>query len=170
MKGTQTLACRTILAVASVLAASRAWGDGEVTVVGVSWQQAQASKTDREVGQAVAQSAAPSPPSQTTPMPLPPQDQAPGSQGPCLEDDGSEFHEELRDFEGWLDQDGWNCWTIDYRYRGLVSSGITSTFGTALRRRSDMRRSLEFNFPITRAGMACGLRSTSPTGQPISSG
>lgn len=67
---------------------------------------------------------------------------------PALEDDGSEFSEEVSAFESWLDGLGCSRWSIDYRYRALVSSGVTSSFGTSDPPPTGYAPLSQLNFPI----------------------
>jgi hypothetical protein len=119
---------RTALVVAALFAASLARGDGEVTVVGESWQSPQVPETARATSfaQPISQ-----PPNAEPPIAPSQTASANTATESKLDEDGNEFSDEVSEFEGWLDGLGCHRWSIDYRYRALVSSGIASTFATS---------------------------------------
>jgi hypothetical protein len=110
MNGLRKTACCTLLAVARMFAAGPAWGEGEVTVVGTAWQSP-------VVPEVISNntSAQPVPQLQSAPLPdgQPPNTQPPNAQppnGPAQpgwDDDGSEFSDEVAEFNNWLD--GFGC-------------------------------------------------------------
>jgi hypothetical protein len=138
MNGIRTIGLCTALAITAIFVASAARADGDVTVVGASWQSPPLPETIQ--ADASAEPISPTPQS-TSPTSTP-------TPQPMLNDDGSEFSEELSAFESWLDQSGCRRWTIDYRYRALVSSGITSTFGTSDPPPTGYAPLSQLNFPI----------------------
>jgi hypothetical protein len=178
MYGIRTVVCRAALAIAAIFAATSAWGDGEVTVVGASWQASLAPETMPQdaSAQPITQSAQPIPPTASPPA----QPGAKGVEGnspiladtkigtvppaqPRFEDDGNEFTEELTAFQHWFDTLGLQGWTIDYRCRTLVSSGITSTFGTSDPPPTGYAPLSQLNFPINSSWHGIRVAKEEPT-------
>ena len=146
MNGIRTIACGTALAIAAVFAANSARGDGEVTVVGASWQSP-ATIPDNAAAQPVFQApTAPLPDGQPQPVQTSQPAEVAGQFG--VDDGGSEFSDEVAGFNNWIDGFGFAGWTIDYRYRAMVSSGITSTFGTSTPPPAGYSPLTQLNFPI----------------------
>jgi hypothetical protein len=141
MNGIRTIACCTVLAMIATFAASSAWGGGEVTVVGAAWQPPQVPE--------VVQREAFAPSVSQAPAALPPDAQpVDATAQPGWDDGGSEFSDELAALDTWLDGCGCGRWTVDYRYRALVSSGIASTFGTRDPPPTGYSPFTQRNFPI----------------------
>ena len=165
MNRIRTTTCRMALAIAAVFAASPAWGEGEVTVVGESWQSPQTSETVQAASfaQPISQ------PTNAEPL-RNPSESANAPTQPAFDDDGNEFSEEVSAFESWLDRFGCSRWSIDYRYRALVSSGITSTFGTSDPPPTGYAPLSRLNFPINSSWHGVRIGFDSRTGEPISSG
>lgn len=166
MNAVRLIAGCTVLALAACFAAGPAWGGGEVTVVGVAWQSPRAA--DPIPDNAAAQPISPCPvgqsptPQSSTAEPIAtPPPEAPAQ--PTLDDDGSEFHEELCDFERWLDGFGLSCWTIDYRYRALAGSGLTSTFGTSQPPPTGYAPLSQLNFPLNSSWHGIRIERDQPT-------
>jgi hypothetical protein len=153
MNGIRTIVCRTALAIAAIFSATSAWGDGEVTVVGASWAASLAPETMPQdaSAQPIAQPAQPVPPAASPPA------------QPRFDDDGNELTEELSAFERWFDTLGLQGWTIDYRYRALVSSGITSTFGTSNPPPTGYAPLSQLNFPINSSWHGIRVAKEEPT-------
>jgi hypothetical protein len=156
MNRIRTIASRTVLAIAAIFAAGSAQGDGEVTVVGASWQSA-------EIPETIATDTSAQPISQP-PISGPPVAQSPNAALQSgLDDDGNEFSDECSAFNTWLDGLGCGCWTIDYRYRALVSSGITSSFGTPVPPPSGYAPLSQLHFPINSSWHGIRIGRDEPT-------
>lgn len=163
MNGIRTIARCTAVAVAVLFVANLARGAGEVTVVGAAWQ-APAILPENVVERSVLQAPdAPMPDAKSPPampaQPAMPTQPAESSFMPDVEESGTEFSDEVADLDNWIG--GWwlSGWTVDFRYRSLVSSGITSTFGTPAPPPTGYSPLTQLNFPISSSwyGVRIGL-------------
>ena len=165
MNGIRTTAYCAVVAIAALFAAAPAWGGGEVTVVGVAWQSPRTLDPIQDnAAQPISASSVAQSPTLLSPTAEPiatPPPQTPAQ--PMLDDDGSEFHEELCDFERWLDGFGLGGWSIDYRYRALVSSGVTSTFGTSAPPPTGYAPLSQLNFPLNSSWHGIRIERDQPT-------
>jgi hypothetical protein len=141
-----TILCRAALAIAAILAGSLAWG--EVTIVGSSWQERQLAQQNN-----LDLLRHPSPPS--TEVLVQPKALAESEQG----DSSGEFP--------WLDN--WLAWRpcwhwfIDYRFRALCASGISSEYGTQQPPPDGYAPLSRLNFPLNSCWHGLRLGVDEPT-------
>lgn len=140
MNRIRTIVCRAALAIAAIFGSGSAWGS-EVTVIGASWQPRPISEPIKEDSLMY-----PVPPSSNTPM-------QPNAEGE------SEPPDESFELVHWFEEKLCWPWTIDYRYRALASSGISSTYGTSQPPPTGYAPLSQLDFPINSSwhGLRIGL-------------
>jgi hypothetical protein len=168
MNRIKTIVCRTALGIAVIVWGASAWA-GDVTVVGASWQTRVMPETIDEDTSAQPVPPSPDAPAQPTAnASAQPTPNAIAQPGPnvigqeSVADEGA-YSEDFAGLENWLTANGWGCWTIDYRYRALASSGFTSTFGTSTPPPAGYAPLSQLNFPLNSSWHGLRIAADKPT-------